>query len=110
MGTGIGILDSVGSAVGEVVEDGVGALSKIPDPIAMGIETVGKALGLDPKLTGLIEIGVGAATGDVMCGVHGANDVLNSKSSGERPSAGYAPSGSSSAGAADSGTVAGSTA
>lgn len=99
---GIGeILGSIGSAAQElehVGESAVSTLSKIPDPIAMGVSAVGNALGLDPKLTGMLELGVGVLTGDVMCGIHGANDILNNKgtegTTGPAPGAdsGYASS------------------
>ena len=76
-------LSGIGDAFSGVVNDvegDVGAISKLPDPIATGIDFVGKAVGLDPKITGAIELAASFFTGDLSCAINGANDILNGKS------------------------------
>ena len=74
------LLSGIGSAVTGLVGEVAGEAGGIPDPIASGIELIANAVGLDPKITGAIELGAAFFTGDLACAMHGANDILNGKS------------------------------
>lgn len=103
----MGFLDGIGSTLGNVVSDveqGVESIAKL-DPIGAGINAIGNALGLDPKLTAALEMGAGFMTGDVTSMVRGAEDLVNGRAANPGDSAGYAPDSMPTAGDADHATA-----
>jgi hypothetical protein len=69
------------SGAANMMEEGLSDLTqKLPDPLGMGIHALGSALGLDPKLTGGLEMVASFMTGDLAAGVYGAKDILSGKS------------------------------